>query len=85
MVKANPLHADLSPLFVKTQTIDRLFLVDLDIELDGRLIRAQGQIRWFKLWYTGQEPYQWESGVFLKKLDSESRKWWDEYFKKLNP
>ena len=83
LVKANPLHADISSFFTKTQTEGRIFLVDLEIELDGRMIRAEAQIRWFKLWYTGQEPYQLEAGVFLRKMDSKSREWWDEYFKKL--
>lgn len=83
LVKANPLHSDVSSFFMNAQTGVPIFLVDLEIELDGRMIRADGQIRWFKLWYTGQKPYQLEAGVFVKKMDSESRKLWDEYFKKL--
>jgi len=83
LVKANPVHADVSSFFMKTQTEGRTFLVDLEIELDGKMIGAEAQIRWFKLWYTGQEPYQLEAGVFLRRMDSEPRKSWDEYFKKL--
>lgn len=83
LVKATPLHADVSSFFTQDQEGGQRFLVDLEIELDGRMIRAEGQVRWFKLWYTGQEPYQLEAGVFLQKMDPDSRKDWDEYFRKL--
>ncbi len=83
LVKANPLHDDVASFFAHTRKDGQAFVVDLDIELDGKMIRAEGHLRWFKLWYTGQEPYQLEAGVFLKKMDSESRTWWDDYFKKL--
>jgi hypothetical protein len=83
LVKANPLHADVSSFFLNHQTEEPMFVVDLEIELDGTMIRAEGQMRWFKLWFTGQEPYQLETGISLRQMDSESRKSWDEYFKKL--
>lgn len=83
LVKANPLHTDVSSLFLDTQTEGPTYIGDLEIELDGRTILAEVQMRWFKLWYTGQEPYQLEAGVFVRKMDSESRKLWNEYFKKL--
>jgi len=83
LFKANPLHVDVSSLFEGTQSGRPTFSVDLEMKLDGKTIRAAAEIRWFKLWYTGQEPYQLEAGVFLKELDSESRKSWDEYFRKL--
>jgi hypothetical protein len=83
LVKANPLHDDVASFFAHTQKEGQAFVVELDIELDGKMIRTVVQIRWLKLWYTGQEPYQLETGVFLKKMDSESRKRWDDYFKKL--
>jgi hypothetical protein len=85
LVKANPLHADVSSLFLDTRAARPMFVGNLEIELDGRMILAEGQMRWFKLWYTGQEPYQLEAGVFVRKMDSESRKLWNEYFKKLKP
>jgi hypothetical protein len=83
LIKATPFHADMVSFFVHTETRGPIFLVDLEIELDGEMIRAEGEIRWFRLWYTGQEPYQLESGVFVKKMDSQSRKRWDRYFKKI--
>ena len=83
LIKSNPLHADVSSLFLEPQTESLVFIVNLEIELDGTLIRAEGQMRWFKLWFTGQEPYQLEMGVFVRAMDLESRKSWDEYFKKL--
>ena len=84
LVKANPRHEDVSAFFTDNREGAPRFPVDIDIELDGKTIRSAGQIRWFKLWYTGQEPYQFEAGVFLKKMGSESRQSWDEYFKKLS-
>ena len=84
LVKANPNHEDVSAFFTDNRTDSRSFSVDLEIELDGKTIRSAGQIRWFKLWYTGQEPYQFEAGVFLRKMGPESRQSWDEYFKKLS-
>ncbi len=83
LIKANPLHDDLSAFFSHTLVKGQGFSVDLEIQLDGKRIRGEGQMRWFKLWYTGQEPYQLEAGVFLQKMDSESRAQWDAYFKKL--
>ncbi len=83
LIKANPLHDDVSAFFAPPSVTDQGFLVDLEIELDGKMIRAEGQVRWFKLWYTGQEPYQLEAGVFVQMMDTESRKNWDAYFKKL--
>jgi len=83
LIKANPLHADVSSFFLNHQTEEPMFVVDLEIELDGTMIRAEGQMRWFKLWFTGQEPYQLETGIFVRQMDSESRKSWDEYFRKL--
>ena len=83
LVKANPLHADVSSFFMNAETEGPVFYVDLEIELDGKMIQAEGQMRWFKLWYTGQEPYQLECGVFVRKMEPESRKSWDAFFKKL--
>jgi len=84
LVKANPGHEDVSAFFTDNRGGTPRFPVDIDIELDGKTIRSAGQIRWFKLWYTGQEPYQFEAGVFLRTMGSESRQSWDEYFKKLS-
>lgn len=84
LVKANPGHGDVSAFFRHSRKGTPSFPVDLEIELDGRMIRSAGQIRWFKLWYTGQEPYQFEAGVFLGRMDGESRKSWDEYFTALS-
>ena len=84
LVKANPHHEDVSAFFTDNRVDSSSFLVDLQIELDGKTIQSAGQIRWFKLWYKGQEPYQFEAGVFLGEMDPESRKSWDEYFKKLS-
>jgi hypothetical protein len=84
LVKANPHHEDVSAFFTDNRADSPSFPVDLEIELDGKTIRSAGQIRWFKLWYTGQEPYQFEAGVFLRRMGPESRLSWDEYFKKLS-
>jgi hypothetical protein len=83
LVKAAPLHAEISSFIQHTQTGNHMFLLNLEIEIDGQVVLAEGQVRWFKLWYTGQEPYQLETGVFVKNMDLESRKSWDAYFKKL--
>ncbi|MBW2056537.1 MAG: PilZ domain-containing protein [Deltaproteobacteria bacterium] len=83
LVKATPLHAELSPLFADGESERPEFGVDLEIEADGKTIRAEGEMRWFKLWFTGQEPYQMEAGVFVSRMGSESRKLWDEFFEKL--
>jgi hypothetical protein len=84
LVKANPGHGDVSAFFRRRRAGTQSFSVDLEIELDGRMIRSAGQIRWFKLWYTGQEPYQFEAGVFLGTMEPESRESWDEYFMRLS-
>jgi hypothetical protein len=84
LVKANPLHQEVRGFFTGAPDQDLGFLLDLEIELDGQRIHAGGQIKWFKLWYTGKEPYQLETGVFIRDMDSETRKWWDEYFKNLH-
>ena len=83
LVKANPLHKEVRGFFSEAHDEDSGFLLDLEIELDGRKIHAGGQIKWFKLWYTGKEPYQLEAGVFIKEMDSETLKRWDEYFEGL--
>ena len=83
LVKANPHHGDVSSFFT-SQIGSPGFVVDLEMEIDGRMIRSAGQIRWFKLWYTGKEPYQFEAGVFLEKMDKESRKSWNDYFTRLS-
>jgi hypothetical protein len=82
LVKANPPHRNVSSLFLNDEKEIPIFVVDLEIELNGKMIRAEAEMRWFKLWYTGQEPYQLETGVFLRKMESESRRLWDEYFKR---
>ena len=83
LVRANPLHAEVASLFMASRAGGPPFAVDLEIELNGRRIRSDGQIRWFKLWYTGQEPYQIEAGVFLREMDSKSRDSWNAYFRGL--
>jgi hypothetical protein len=85
LVKAAPLHADISSFLQHAQGGAQMFLVKLEIEVDDQVILAKGQVRWFKLWYTGQEPYQLEAGLFVRNMDMESRKWWDVYFKKFKP
>jgi hypothetical protein len=85
LIKANPFHADLSSFFLGAHGEGPMYVLEVDIELDGETIRTQGQVRWFKLWYTGQEPYQLEAGVFVRKMDPESRKSWDNYFERLRP
>lgn len=85
LIRANPSHADVLAFFQGKGAEDPLFPVDLEVELDGRTIRVEGQVRWFKLWYTGEKPYQLEAGVFVRRMSPEARGAWDRYFKGLGP
>jgi hypothetical protein len=83
LFKAQPLHAEVSSLFADTPTGSPRFSVDIEIDLEDKRIDVEAEIRWFKLWYTGCEPYQLEAGVFLKTMDSASRESWNAYFREL--
>ena len=83
LFKAQPLHAEVSSLFADTPAGGPMFSVGLEIDLQDKRIDVEAEIRWFKLWYTGCEPYQLEAGVFLKTMDSASRESWNAYFREL--
>ena len=80
LFKAQPLHSDISWLFTDTPKGGPMFLVDLEVDLENKRIEVEAEIRWFKLWYTGREPYQLEAGIFLKTMESASRESWNAYF-----
>ena len=81
LFKAQPNHTEVSSLFAGTSTVGPVFSVDLEIDIENKRIDAEAEIRWFKLWYTGHEPYQLEAGVFLRTMDSASRESWNTYFR----